>query len=176
MTTRERNLLAIVGVVMILGLGFNYLMNRSSNTEIPDSGNTFALDEATRLLKSSRNLESQSQVVAGQLDALEDRFFSLKDPDQAKIKLMIEVEKIAAETHLMIEQKQPNIPFPNNVIGVLIAGKSAPDSIYLFMQKITLSKSALKISKLQLHSIEEQRLIDFQMVVVSLLIEKRKEK
>ena len=175
MTTRERNLLAIVGVVMILGLGFNYLMNRSSDTEVTDTS-VLAFDEASRLLKESRNIESRNKVFEERLDGLEERFYSLKDPDLAKIKLLEEVEKIAAESHLMIDQKNPNIPLPNNLIGVQVAGKSAPDSIYLFLQKITQSKIALKINKLQLHSIEEQKLIDYQMVVVTLLIEKRKEK
>jgi predicted negative regulator of RcsB-dependent stress response len=63
MTTRERNLLVVVGVVIILGLGFNYLMNRSSETETANSGSAVAFEEAVRLLKESRNLESRNKVV-----------------------------------------------------------------------------------------------------------------
>ncbi|MCL6589769.1 MAG: hypothetical protein K6U80_07440 [Firmicutes bacterium] len=172
MTTRERNLLAVVGIVMILGLGFNILMNQSTDTE--NAGiNVFAYEEASRLIKSSLNLENRNKVVAERLDALETRFFSLEAPDQALNQLLQEVERIAAESRLMIEQKSQH-RFPDNLIGIRLAGKSSPDSVYLFLQKTTESKIGMKINKLQLHCIEEQRLLDFQIVVVSLLIEKRK--
>jgi hypothetical protein len=174
MTARERNLWIGVAAVVVLGLGYSFLFGMFAPAPTPTSVDMrqkalVDYDGATRLLRSARNITARNAVVAEKLKVLQAMFGLKTAPDLAVIKLLQATEKIAAECNLTVEQKNI-IRYSDTLIGVSFEGKTNSESLFKFIQRTTESRFGIKISRLQLHVLPDQKLLNYQIVVSSLLL------
>ncbi len=173
MTTRERNLLILAGTVILGGIAYNLLSGSWFTPGVPKSG-SFKLEEANRLLRSQHNIVNRHQAAMKRLTTLEKRFFSNDNIEQAQINLLKVVEEIASRTQLGVQQKNM-IKFEDDLIGVALEGKTTPESLIRFMQQTTESITGLRIYRLQVHTLAEQKLLSFQITISSLLVNKNED-
>lgn len=170
MTTRERNLLIFVGVVMLGGLAYNF------GFKMPDSSNqdqdqSIRIDEAYRLIRSQHNIVAHHQVIQTRLTDLQNKFYSVGDIQGAQISLLNLVEQIAYSTQLDVQQKNM-IRFTDNLIGVAIEGKTNPESLIKFLQRTTEAKIGMKIQRMQIHVLPESKSLNYQITLSSLLVKR----
>ncbi len=174
MTSRERNLLIGVVAVIILGLGYNFLFGvfapAPTSTSINRGQEVLVdYDGAIHLLRSAGNITARNAVIAEKLKILQAMFGSKTAPDLGAIKLLQETEKIAAECSLSVEQKNI-IRYSDSLIGVSFEGKTNSESLLKFIQRTTESRFGIKVSRLQLHALPDQKVLNYQIIVSGLLL------
>jgi hypothetical protein len=171
MTGREKNLAILVGAVVLIGLGYKFV---SGDITSPWSGGTQStnLEGAYRLLRSELNVTARSQAVEKRLDTLQAKFLDSGNLDDSKIKLLKEVESLVAQCNLEVTQKNL-VQISKSEIGVTLEGKTKPESLFRFIWQTTQAKIGLKISRLQIHTLTEQKTLSFQVVVGTLLVDKK---
>ena len=174
MTVRERNLVIGVAVIIALGLGYNFLFGffAPQPDSIPANLGSVApgdYESAVRILRDERNITDRNTKVAAKLKILQTMFGSKAKADEASIRLLQETEKIAANSNLVIEQKNI-VRFSETLIGVALEGKTNPESLLRFIQRTTESRIGIKVNRLQLHAIPNQKLLNYQIVVCSMLL------
>lgn len=172
MKTSERNLWIFVGVVVVVGLTINFFMGML-NPPVLDSAGNVGFEEATRLLRASQNIKARNQAVKERLDSLESKFYSVGHLEETKISLLKVVESIANTCNLEVQQKNV-LEIEEGVIGVSLEGKTRPDILFRFVHSATTANIGLRIKRFQIHSLPDQKLLSYQIVVISLLIEKGK--
>jgi hypothetical protein len=171
MTGREKNLAILVGAVVLIVLGYKFV---SGDIPSPWSGgaqNT-SLEGAYRLLRSELNVTARSQAINKRLDALQAKFLEAGNPEESRIKLLKEVENLVAQSNLEITQKNL-VQINKSEIGVTLEGKTKPESLFRFIWQTTQAQIGLKISRLQIHSLTEQKTLGYQIVVSTLLVDKK---
>ena len=171
MTTRERNLWIIVVAVVIGGIGYSIFFGILAPPTTSDTTTKSLIDydSATRLLSSAQNIITKNDTVNRRLDTLVKMFYPKTKLDEAQIALLKETEEIATQANLTVDQKNM-VRYSETLIGVAIEGKTKPESLFKFMQKTTESRLGLKINRVQVHALPEQKMLSFQIVVCSLLL------
>ena len=171
MTGREKNLLIIVGVIMVAGLGYNLFQGTIAPSGTGAESNS-DLEGVNRLLRSRGNINSRNQAVAKRLDLFQAKFYDLNKPEEARIALLKEVEGLVALAGLEVNQKNL-VQFSKNEIGVALEGKGKPESVFKFIWQTTQAKTGLKLHRFQAHSLSDQKLLNYQIVVTTLLMDKK---
>ena len=169
MTTRERNIIIIVVAAIVIIVGYNIFFGLFAPPVNLDGKERIDLDKANRLLSSARNVTDKSRLITGRLNKLKAMFYPKAKLDEAEIGLLKEAESIAATCNLVVEQKNM-IRYSDGLIGVTLNGKTTPESLFRFMHQTTESRFGIKISRLQVHVMEEQKLVEYQIAVSSLLL------
>lgn len=172
MTAREKNVLWVVGVMILLGLGYNYFF-ASPDTMNPDNVKSkFSYEEAAKLLQDQHIIQVKNEETKKQLTSLEKKFFTARNPEETQLVLLDAVEKIAFTSNLPVLQKTP-VPISDREVGISLEGKCAPEALFRFIHQLTTAPLGFKVHRLQTHVISEQKQLDFQIVITSLLIEKK---
>ena len=171
MTAREKNIVIIVGVMVVLIMIYNFLFGMFAPVSEPVSENTLAMDYDTayRLLERSAYITEYNKQITVKLNKLKNMFYPKSRVDEAEIALLKETEIIAAACSLMVNQKNI-VRYSETLIGVTLDGKTTPDSLIRFMQRTTESRLGLKINRLQIHTLNDQKLLDYQISVSSMLL------
>lgn len=173
MTERERNLLVILGVVVVIAVGYNFLGNGTISSA--KASDNITRQAALRLLNSRLSIETQYRNTERQLTALEKGFLSAQNFEESKVKLLKEIEQLAVAANLEVREK--NIHATNDqVIAVSIGGTAVPKDVYRFLQQVSAAKLNLKVNRLQFSSLPEQRQLNYQIVLNTLLVEKQGER
>lgn len=167
MTDREKKLLILVGVVILAGLGVNYFSGISKNGE-STTGNALNQKEAERLLSSSRTIVARNRAATEALAKLEARFYPKTAIERVQLDLLQEVEKIASRSGLTVERKSIG-RLPDQLIEVTLEGRTGSAPLFLFMQKLQETPIALKIKSLKIHSLPEERQLEYEIGIISLL-------
>jgi len=170
MTERERNLLIIVGVIAIAGISYNFFGSGVLGSAV--NSNMINRQAAVRLLSSRFRIETRYRNTERQLVALEKGFLSVENLEESKVKLLKEIEQLAVDAGLEVKEK--NILTGNDqIIGVSLGGTAVPKDVFCFLQQVTAAKINLKVNRLQVSSVPEQRLLNYQIVLNTLLVEKK---
>lgn len=172
MSNREKKLVIIVAVAVVLIMGYNFFFGMfAPSATTPDYGSNLAIDydTASRLLTRARYITEYNKQITAKLGKLKDMFYPKSRVDEAEIALLKETELIAEASNLTVQQKNI-VRYSDTLIGVTMDGKTTPDSLIRFMQKTTESRLGLKINRLQIHSLSDQNLLDYQISVSSLLL------
>jgi hypothetical protein len=172
MTVREKNIV-IIGAVLVVGvLLYNFLFGAfapSADSQLGGSSVQMDYDTAFRLLQRAPYVTEYNKQITTKLKKLKDMFYPKSRVEEAEIDLLKETEQIAAACNLSIQQKNI-IRYSETLIGVTLDGKTSPDSLFRFMQKTTESRLGLKINRLQIHTMNDQKLVDYQISVSSMLL------
>jgi hypothetical protein len=171
MSDREKKIVIFVAVAVVLILAYNFFFGMFASPTVPESGSSIVIDydSATQLLKRARNITEYNKQITTKLDKLKKMFYPKANVDEAEIALLKETEAIAANCNLTVQQKNI-VRYSETLIGVTMDGKTTPDSLFRFMQKTTESRLGLKINRLQIHTLADQKLLDYQISVSSLLL------
>ena len=168
MTAREQKLLLLVGIVIVGGLAFNY-WPRVDNSAGQNTDNGFRLQEAVRLLRLRSNIIARNKALTAELKALQGRFFSAVNVDTAKLSLLKTVEAIAAQGNLAVQQKNM-VSIHDDTIGVALEGKTSPESLVRFLHLTVQNPTGLRVYRLQIHSLPEAKLLNYQVTVITMLV------
>lgn len=171
MTAREKNIVIVVAVLVVLSLAYNFFFGMFAPATEPVSGTALTMDYETacRLLQRSAYITEYNKQITAKLDKLKKMFYPKSRVDEAEIALLKETELIAAACNLAVSQKNI-VRYSETSIGVTVDGKTTPDSLFRFMQKTTESRLGLKINRLQIHALNDQKLLDYQISVSSMLL------
>lgn len=171
MTTRERNLVLIIVPVIVAIVVYSLFFGVFAPSAPTDLGGkaTIDFDNANQLLRSKRNILKRNQIITARLNKLKVMFYPKTKPDDAEIALLKETETIAAACNLNVEQKNM-MRYSETLIGVTLNGKTTSESLFKFMQQTTESRMGMQISRLQVHAFPDQKQIDYQIAVSSLLL------
>lgn len=169
MTDCEKKLLLLVGMVILTGLGINCMSGVSTNGRNV-TGHSLNQKEAERLLGSSGAIIARYREATEALAKLEARFYPETAIEQAQLDLLQEVEKIASRSGLPVERKSIG-RLPDKLIEVTLKGRTGSAPLFLFMQKLQETPIALKIKSLKIHSLPEERQLEYEIGIVSLLRE-----
>ena len=180
MTGRERNLWLVVAAVVVAFLAYRLFFG--------DSGSSVAektiglrppgLAEAESLLCAAGDIEARGKAAAARLADLEGRFFPAEQPeDEARAKLLRVVEDLAYRSMLAVEQKsfmEQNglLKSEAGLVGVVFSGKTDAKSLLEFLRLVAEAKTPLVVTRLQIHSLPDQRLLSYQVAVSTLFLEK----
>lgn len=168
MTAREKIILYGVGTIIIGSIAFNLMVangdsSRNRDEGIPD------LQRANRLLRSRLNINERSQVAAARLSVLQAKFLATGKMDEAQLNLLKMVEELAMESNLEVAQKNM-LRYADNTIGVLLEGKTTNEALIKFMQRTTQAQLGLRVNRLQIHCLPEQKLVSYQLTIITMLI------
>lgn len=171
MTAREKNIVIIAGVVVVLVLIYNFVFGMFAPSVEPELGSNVSIDydTACRLLQRAPYITGYNKQITTKLDKLQSMFYPKSRVDEAEIALLKETELIAADCNLTVQQKNI-IRYSETLIGVTMDGKTSSDSLIRFMHKVTESRLGLKVNRLQVHAMTDQKLLDYQISVSSLLL------
>jgi hypothetical protein len=169
MTARERTIWitagCIVGLALVYNLGYRNLEQLQDTVEPGGQ-----LQEARRLLGAEANLRARSSAVTGRLTQLRSRFYRQNQSQQTKLELLRLVEERAVHCGLSVQLKN-TVAYSNEEIGVSLEGIASPETIIKFLQQVTVAPIELKVKRVQLHSVPEQRALDYQIAVSTLVVE-----
>jgi hypothetical protein len=169
MTTRERMIWitagCLVGLAFISNLGYRNWKQLQGTSE-PRA----QLQEARRLLGAEANIRTRRRAVKGRLVQLRKRFYHQGQSRQNKLALLRLVEKRAVRCGLSVQLKKP-VVFSATEIGVSLEGTAPPESVIDFLQLLTAASLELKVKRLQLHGVPEQKLLNYQITVSTLVVE-----
>lgn len=166
MTDREKKLILLVGAVIIVGLGVKYFNIGSKNGSA--TANMLNRTEAERLLSSSGVITARNRAATAALAKLETRFYPETAGDRVQVDLLQEVESLASRSGLAVDRKSVG-RLPGKLIEVTLEGRTGSAAFFSFMQKLNAAPVALKIKRLRIHSLPEQRQLDYEIGVVGLL-------
>ncbi|HEX7712852.1 MAG TPA: hypothetical protein VF531_02425 [Bacillota bacterium] len=166
MTDREKKLLLLVGVVILAGLSFNYFSGGAKNVGV--IGNALNEKEAERLLSSSGVIIARNRAATAALAKLEARFYPEISIDRAQLDLLQEVESIASRSGLAVDKKSI-ARLPDRLIEVTLEGRTGSAALFLFMERLGETPIALKIKNLRIHSLPEERQLEYEIGIISLL-------
>jgi hypothetical protein len=171
MTAREKNIVIIAGVAVVLILAYNFIFGMFAPLSGPELGSNVSMDydTACRLLQRAPYITEYNKLITTKLDKLKGMFYPKSRADEAEIALLKETELIAADCNLTVQQKNI-IRYTETLIGVTMDGKTTSDSLIRFMQKANESRLGLKVTRLQVHAMTDQKLLDYQIAVSSLLL------
>lgn len=171
MSGREKNIVIIVAVAVVLIVAYNFIFGMFAPPAAPELGSSVTMDyeTASRLLMKARYITEYNKQITTKLGKLKDMFYPKSRVDEAEIALLKETELIAMACNLTVQQKNI-VRYSETLIGVTLDGKTTPDSLIRFMQKTTESRLGLKISRIQVHALTEEKLLDYQISVSSLLL------
>ncbi len=172
MTAKERNLWLGVGIIIVGTLLYQYFSQGFAGGSTQGDARQaarFDLQTAERLLASRDNLEAKHRAVRSRLNQLKQRFFATTDPEQAGVELLKAVEKLTVSSGLEVQAKSTS-KLTGQVIGVTLEGKTTPASLIRFLYEVKAGTFGLKIKRLQTHSLPDKSLLNYQIVIISLLV------
>jgi hypothetical protein len=172
MTAKERNLWLGVGILIVGTLMYQYFSRGFAGGSTQGDATQaarFDLQTAERLLTSRDNLEAKQRAVRSRLNQLKQRFFATSDPEQAGVELLKVVEKLTVSSGLEVQAKSTS-KLSGQLIGVTLEGKTTPVSLTRFLYEVKTGTDGLKVKRLQTHSLPDKSLLNYQVVVVSLLV------
>ena len=105
MTKREQQILILVGVVICGGLVFNFWPRVAADSTEVNGNSGSQLHEANHLLRSRLNIIARNKDITAKLNVLQKRFFTKSNLETSKVNLLKEVEGIAAQSNLDVQQK-----------------------------------------------------------------------
>ncbi|NLY74813.1 MAG: hypothetical protein GX075_05880 [Firmicutes bacterium] len=173
LTKREKILWSIVGVAVLAMLIFNLIysqIDRATTIGV----NRADVEETRRLLRSEQNIVARQKAASEALAKAQKRFLDETDPEAAKIELLREVENIAGEIGLAVEQKNL-LQLEKDIIGVALEGTTEPAALTRFLHTAATSRLALNVKRLQLHTNQKTKQIRYQIILQLLLVEKKAE-
>jgi hypothetical protein len=169
MTVRERMILiaagCFVGVALVYNLGYR---NWEQLQDTAEPGGQ--LQEARRLLGAEANLRARSYSVTKRLTQLRSRYYRQNQAKQTKLELLRLVEERAARCGLSVRLKN-TATYSHEEIGVSLEGTAPPETIIKFLQQVSVAPIELKVKRVQLHSMPEQRALDYQIDVSTLVVD-----
>lgn len=171
LTQRERTLWLIVGIAVCGMFAFNIIYRNLDRLNTPGV-KASELEETRRLLRSGQNITARREAADKALAKLQGRFLNASDPETAKIQLLKEVETIINMVGLPVEQKNL-LQLEQNVIGVAIEGNTDPAVLISFLHASATARLGLNLKRLQAHVNEKNKQLKFQIILQSLLVEKK---
>ncbi|MGD8401927.1 MAG: hypothetical protein PVH64_13535 [Bacillota bacterium] len=169
MTTRERMIWitagCLVGLAFVSNLGY-----RNWEQLKAMAGPKAQLQEARRLLGAEANIRARRHAVTGRLAQLRKRFFRQGQSRQTKLELLRLVEERAVRCGLSVQLKKP-VVFSAEELGVSLEGTAPAATIVAFLQQLTAAPLELKMKRVQLHSVPEQKVLNYQITVSTLIAE-----
>lgn len=169
MTARETKLWIIVGTVVAGALLFNLLYPHFTQT-LNQPAVTVSREEAVRILRAEDNIRARNQAVVSRYQQLCRRFYLLKKPAEAELNILKVVEELAYSNEVPIKLKN-TVRLPTAEIGVALEGTAGSKSFFRFLQQLTQAPVCFKIKRMQLHSIPEKRVLEYQLVLSVLMVE-----
>ena len=167
MTQREQRILIVVGVIVCGGLVFNFWPRGTDSIAVTNSG--AQIHEADHLLRSRLNIIARNKVVTAKLHVLQKRFYPTNTLEISKVNLLKEVEGIATQSNLDVQQKNM-VSFHDDTIGVALEGKATPESLVRFLQRTTQDRIGLRIQRIQIHSLPDTKQLNYQVTLITLLV------
>jgi hypothetical protein len=168
MTAREKMILiaagCLVGLALVYNLGYR---NWEQLQDTAEPGGQ--LQEARRLLGAEAKLRARSAAVNRSLGQLRRRFYHSDQSRRTKLKLLRLVEERAVRCGLSVQLKN-TVAFSETELGVTLEGTAPPESIIKFLQQVTVIPIELKVKRVQMHSIPEQKALDYQITVSTLVV------
>jgi hypothetical protein len=171
MTANEKKLWLGVAVIIPLTLIGQYLSGLSAPNLSSNAGSHYDLGAAQHLLESEANIRTRHQAVLQRLETLESKFPAAGNYDQTAIDLLKMSESAAASCGLTIQTKSA-LQIADQVIGVTLEGQTTAVSLFKFLYETTNGRYGLKIKRLQIHSLPEQGLLSYTIVLAIPLIAK----
>lgn len=180
MTDREGSLWLIVGIVFLAAVAYSvfshgedglFRISRLSAAE----GSVNDYSTALHMLRSKNIILGRRQEASQYLSKVETGFYSRTYPEDAQLRLLKEIERIAEQTHLGISRKSLN-QAKNDIIGVALEGKTGSEALFRFVEGIGTADIHMKIQRIQIHSLPLERMVNYQVVVSTFLIEKKESK
>jgi hypothetical protein len=173
MTAKERNLWLGVVAVIIASLVYNFILNRPESTAVEKSNwNSSNIESARRLLASRNNIGARSKAVMERLQTLEQKFLDGRDPEQAQINLLTEVERLISSSELSVQQKNA-VRVSEQQIGVALEGTTSAAALFNFLYQASSGRYGLRTKRLQIHSLADKKQLSYQVVLVTPLLEKK---
>jgi hypothetical protein len=149
----------VAGFTLIYRLGF-------SGPEQPPGPvqAQYTLSEARRLLRNGPAIRARQRAAETSLRELRSHFLRPDGSSPAGLKLLCRVEEIARQSGLEVNAKNP-VVFSATELGVALEGGSPAEAIVRFLQRLTRASLRLKVKQLQLHSVPEQKVLNYRIVV-----------
>jgi hypothetical protein len=169
MTAREKTILiaagCLVGVALVYNLGYR---NWEQLRDTAEPGGQ--MQEARRLLGAEANLQTRSAAVNRSLGQLRRRFYHPDPSRQTKLELLRLVEERAVRCGLSVQLKN-TVSFSETELGVTLEGTAPPETIIKFLQQVTVAPIELKVKRVQLHSLTEQKVLNYQIALSTLVVD-----
>lgn len=178
MTRRERNLWFFVGLAICIAFVYYLWDNRNAgigDNALPSGASeTLNLASAYRLLRAEQNVIRRQKAVAAFRAGIESYFLGDRDPEAARLALLKFIEDLAGKAGLAVEQKSFTA-LKNDSIAVSLEGKATPGALIRFLQLIGDDRARidLEIKRLRIHALPEQKLLNYQLLIATLLISKK---
>jgi hypothetical protein len=169
MTAREKMILitagCLAGVALLYNLGYR---NWEQSRDTAEAGGQ--LQEARRFLGAEANLRARSAAVNRSLGQLRRRFYHPGQSRQTKLELLRLVEGRAIRCGLSVQLKN-TVAFSETEFEVTLEGTASPETIIKFLQQVTVAPIELKVKRMRLHSIAERKVLNYQIVLSTLVVE-----
>jgi hypothetical protein len=169
MTAREKKIWITVGCVAGLALAYN-LSCHIFGQVLETSGPPPQLREARRLLGAQSNIQAREHALAERLTQLRKGFFHRDQSPGIKLELLRLVETMASQCGLNVQLKN-TVAFSREEIAVSLEGNAPPQTIIAFLQQLTVAPRELQVKRLQLHSVPEQKVLNYRIVVSTLIVD-----
>lgn len=169
MTSREKGIWLLVGSVVIVSLAYNLIYRNWEQLQ-----GTFQpapkLQEARRLLGAVANIKARERAVAQRLGQLRVGYYRGKEREDAELKLLDLVESLAIKSGLTIQVKSTTV-YSQEELGVSIEGKSGAAELVRFLHQVATVPMVLKVKRLQLHNITDQKALDYQIAISAWIVD-----
>jgi hypothetical protein len=169
MTAREKKLWLVVSGVV--GLALIYRFGFGNLDQLPGPAQAqFGLQKARRLLRAERRIMARETAAAASLRQLQSHFLHSDGQSPTKLKLLRLVEELAARSGLSVQLKN-TVVYSQEELGVSLEGIAPAATIVHFLQQLTAASLNLQVKQLQLHSVPEQKVLNYQIAISTLAVD-----
>jgi hypothetical protein len=169
MTGRELQIWLVVGVVAVVGLGYN-MINPYLNRRAEQKSATGSFAAAQRLLRAENNICARNRAVFSRYRKLRQKFFLRQNRATVAPAMLALLEDLVADSGLRVRLKNI-LQLSADEIGVALEGSTSAAGFYQFLQRLTVAPIGFNVKTLQLRSIPKKRELDYQIVVSVLLVD-----
>ncbi|MGD8401461.1 MAG: hypothetical protein PVH64_11120 [Bacillota bacterium] len=169
MTTHLKKTWLLLAVAFGIALVYRWCGSRPDRA--PEQARpTIGLKEARRLLRIAPRIMANEQAGAARLLRLKQRFLKPERPRKMRLQLLKLVEDLADQSGLSVQIKN-TVAYSQTELGVSLEGTASFKRIVRFLQQLTAAPRELQVKRVQLHSVPEQRVLDYQITICTLVVE-----
>jgi hypothetical protein len=169
MTKNEQKIWTVAAVIVGFALVYNFGFNKLEQLSGP-ARSQFGLAEARRLLRKEPKIMARAGAAAANLSQLQSRFLNPDRQTPVKLKLLRLVEEVAARSGLGVQLKN-TVVYSRTELGVSLEGTAPPETVVGFLQQLTAAPLDLKVKQLQLHSVPEQKVLNYRIAISTLVVD-----